>query len=230
MQDVVLIPGLLCTAELYAPQLKAFRDVARVHVADHACASSMSDIAAMILAKSPKTFALCGLSMGGYLSFEIMRQAPERVTKLALLDTAAKADTPERSAERFARVAQAERDGLLPVARSMWPYWMRPAGASDPALLEIAARMTSNTGVAHFARQQAAIARRADSVAGLGAIKVPTLVLVGREDQATTVADAEVIAGGIKGSKLVVIEACAHLSTLEQPEAVNRALMTWLGG
>lgn len=230
MQDLVLIPGLLCTSELYAPQLGGLNDIARMQVADHAAAASMTDIAAAILARAPLKFALCGLSMGGYLAFEIMRRAPERVTRLALLNTAAKPDTPDRSADRFARVARAEAEGLLPVARSMWPHWM-PAGRSpDPALLEIAARMTLNTGVTHFARQQSAIAGRPDSISGLGAIRVPTLVLTGRDDQATTVADAEVIARGISESKLEVIENCAHLSTLERPDALNAALRRWLGG
>ena len=229
MQDVVLIPGLTCTYELFGSQLKALAAAARVHVADHACAASMADIAAMILAKAPRSFALCGLSMGGYLAFEIMRQAPERVTKLALLDTAAKADTPERAAGRFALVAQAERQGLGEVAKGLWPSWIHPRRVTDTALLATVASMAANTGVTHFARQQAAIAGRVDSSPGLAKIKVPTLVLVGREDQATTVADAEVIAAGIAGSKLVVIEDCAHLSTLEQPEAVNRALLDWLG-
>lgn len=230
MQDLVLIPGLLCTAALYEPQLKALSDVARMQVADHTVATSMRDIASVILARAPKAFALCGLSMGGYLAFEIMRQAPDRVTKLALLNTAAKPDTPDRSAERFARVARAEKEGLLPVARSMWPAWMPAGRQPDPALLEIAARMTTATGVTHFARQQTAIAGRPDSIPGLGAIRVPTLVLTGRDDQATTVADAEVIARGIPGSHLEVIENCAHLSTLEQPDAVTAVLRRWLGG
>ncbi len=229
MQDLVLIPGLLCTAELYAPQISGLSDVARMQVADHTVAASMRDIAAIILARAPKTFALCGLSMGGYLAFEIMRQAPDRVTRLALLDTAAKPDTPERSAERFQRVARAEQEGLLPVARSMWPYWMPAGRQPDPALLEIAARMTAETGVTHFARQQTAIAGRPDSIPGLAAIGVPTLVLTGRDDQATTVADAEVMVRGISGSKLEVIENCAHLSTLERPGEVTSALRRWLG-
>lgn len=230
MQDLVLIPGLLCTAELFGSQLKGLSDLAAMQVADHASAASMTDIAAVILARASKTFALCGLSMGGYLAFEIMRQAPQRVTKLALLNTAAKPDTPDRSAERFARVARAEREGLLPVARSMWPLWMPPGREPDPGLLDVAARMTLNTGVTHFARQQTAIAGRIDSVPGLGAIRVPTLVLTGRDDQATTVADAEVIARGIPNSKLEIIERCSHLSTLERPDAVTTVLRRWLGG
>lgn len=228
MQDLVLIPGLLCTAELYAPQLRALRDVARMQVADHTCCASIDDLVTSILAAAAPTFALCGLSMGGYIAFEIMRRAPERVTKLALLNTAAKADTPERSAGRFALVARAEHEGLGAVAKTLWPGWIHPDRMADAALLATVASMAAHTGVTHFARQQTAIAHRADSISGLAAIGVPTLVLVGRHDQATTVADADVMASGIKGSTLTVIENCAHLSTLEQPDAVNCALSTWL--
>lgn len=229
MQDIVFIPGLLCTAELYAPQLRALRDVARAQVADHTCGASMHDIAASILTSAPETFALCGLSMGGYLAFEIMRQAPQRVTKLALLDTAAKADTAERSVARSALVARAEQDGIGAIAKLLAPGWVHQRRHNDTRLLETVGRMAANTGVTHFARQQAAIAGRADSVPDLGAIRVPTLVLVGREDEATPVMDAEVIAHGIRGSRLTVLEDCGHLSTLEQPDAVNAALLAWLG-
>ncbi len=228
MQDVVFIPGLLCTSELYAPQLKALRDVARCHVADHTVAASMADIATVILRHAPKTFALCGLSMGGYIAFEIMRQAPERVTRLALLDTAAKSDTPERTANRRQQVAAVEKVGFGSLAPILMPLLIHPRRLTDAPLVATIDRMTAMTGITHFARQQQAIGGRADSRPGLGAIRVPTLVLVGREDALTPVADAEDIARGIPGSTLVTVEDCGHISTLEQPEAVNRELLQWL--
>lgn len=230
MQDLVMIPGLLCTGELFTPQLQALSSVARIHIADHTRGATMREIAGSILTLAPRSFALCGLSMGGYLAFEIMRRAPERVSRLALLDTAAKADTPERAAGRADLVARAEAEGISEVAKTLWPSWIHPSRLSDPSLLETVARMTANTGLTHFARQQAAIASRQDSIPNLRGIRVPTLVMVGRQDQATTVEDAEVIARGISGSTLTIIKDCAHLSTLEQPEAVNSALHAWLGG
>jgi pimeloyl-ACP methyl ester carboxylesterase len=228
VHELILIPGLLCTADLYAPQVAVLSASTRIAVANHTVAASISDIARVILASAPQRFSLCGLSMGGYLAFEIMRQAPERVIRLALLDTSAKPDTPERTVARGVLVARAEREGLGGVSQSLLPQWVHPRRLSDPALAATVARMAADTGVTHFARQQAAIAGRADSRPGLAAIKVPTLVLVGREDAATPVADAEEIARGISGSKLVVVEDCGHLSTLEQPGAVNRALGAWL--
>jgi len=226
--DLLLIPGLLCTAALYAPQVAALSPSMRIAVANHTVAASISDIARVILASAPQRFSLCGLSMGGYLAFEIMRQAPERVIRLALLDTSAKPDTPERTVARRALVARAEGEGLGAVSQSLLPQWVHPRRLSDTALGATVGRMAAETGVTHFARQQAAIAGRIDSRPGLGAINVPTLVLVGREDAATPVADAEEIARGIVGARLVVAEDCGHLSTLEQPDAVNRALHAWL--
>jgi pimeloyl-ACP methyl ester carboxylesterase len=203
--------------------------VARVHVADHTTANSMSAIAATILAAAPARFALCGLSMGGYLALEIMRHAPERVTRLALLDTNARADTPERVQIRRAQVATAETEGFGPGLKTLTPLLIHPRRLSDAALVGSIERMTLQTGVTHFARQQSAISGRPDGRPGLAAIKVPTLVLVGREDILTPVADAEEIARGIAGSKLVIVEDCGHLSTLEQPSVVTAALRTWLG-
>jgi pimeloyl-ACP methyl ester carboxylesterase len=228
-QDLLLIPGLLCTAELYAPQVAALSSVVGVHVANHTMADSMPAIAATILAAAPARFALCGLSMGGYLALEIMRQAPERVTRLALLDTNAKADTPERTQIRRAQVATAEKEGFGPGLKTLVPLLIHPRRLSDAALVGTIERMTLQTGVTHFARQQSAISGRPDGRPGLAAIKVPTLVLVGREDILTPVADAEEIARGIAGSKLVIVEDCGHLSTLEQPSVVTAALRTWLG-
>ena len=163
MQNVLFIPGLLCTAELYAPQLKALRDVAHCQVADHTVAASMADIAAIILRNAPKTFALCGLSMGGYISLEIMRQAPERVTRLALLDTAAKPDLPERRVTRMQQVAAVEKVGFASLTPMLMPLLIHPRRLTDATLVATIERMSAMTGVTHFARQQQAIAGRADS-------------------------------------------------------------------
>ena len=228
MQDLLLIPGLLCTAELYAPQTAALRDVARIQVADHTVAASMQEVAANILRNAPKTFALCGLSMGGYIAFEIMRQAPERVTRLALLDTAAKPDLPERRATRKMQVASVEERGFAPFTPLLIPMLIHKRRLSDAPLVATIERMAAMTGVTHFARQQAAIAGRVDSRPHLPAIKIPTLMLVGREDALTPVADAEEIAKSIPHCKLQIVEDCGHLSTLEQPQAVNDALRIWL--
>lgn len=228
--DLVLIPGLLCTDALYAPLVPALGRHARLVVANHRRHSTMSDIAAKILSEVPAKFALCGLSMGGYIAFEIMRQAPERVSRLALLDTMARADTPERIAGRKAAVEKARIEGMAPVSKMLLPQWVHPSRLSDTDLCAAVTKMAADTGVDAFERQQAAIATRADSRPTLAKIACPTLVLVGRQDAATPVADAEEIAAGIKGSKLVVIETCGHLTTMERPVETGNAVMSWLIG
>jgi pimeloyl-ACP methyl ester carboxylesterase len=229
MQDLVLIPGLLCTAELFAPQMAGLGDVARMQVARHTGLDTMAGIAASILVAAPPRFALCGLSMGGYITFEILRRAPERVTRLALLDTSARPDTPEGVAGRRQLVAGARSHGMEAGTQVLMPRLVHPRRVTEAALVATVTRMAEEVGVENFAKQQEAIGARADSRLGLGAIKVPTLVLVGREDALTPVALAEEIAAGIPGSVLKIIEDCGHLSTLEQPGRVNDALRAWLG-
>ncbi|MEQ1648641.1 MAG: alpha/beta fold hydrolase [Hyphomicrobiaceae bacterium] len=228
--DLLLIPGLLCTDALYAPLVPALGRHARLVVANHRRQSTMGEIAAQILSEAPAKFALCGLSMGGYIAFEIMRQAPERVSRLALLDTMARADTPERMAGRKTAVAKARAEGMGPVSKMLLPQWVHPSRLSDKDLCATVAKMAADTGVDAFERQQAAIAMRIDSRPTLSTINCPTLVLVGRQDAATPVAEAEEIAAGIKGSTLVVIEDCGHLTTMERPAETGHAVLNWLVG
>ena len=227
-EDLLLIPGLLCTDALYAPVLPQLQKMTRCHIADHRRQDSMSAIARSILAEAPDTFALCGLSMGGYIAFEIMRQAPGRVRRLALLDTMARADTPEKMAGRTTAIARARVEGIEPVSATLLPQWIHPDRLADADLVARIGKMAIDTGVDAFERQQTAIATRVDSRPTFAAIRVPTLVLVGRQDQATPVAAAEEMAHGIPGSRLVIIEHCGHLTTMERPAEVAAALTDWL--
>ena len=227
---VVLIPGLLCSARLYAPQIAALWCSGPVLVADHTRDDTMSAIARRILADAPPRFALAGLSMGGYISFEILRQAPTRVARLALLDTSARADTPEQSAGRRAQMERASQGELLQVVAEQSARLLGPAHREDRALRAELERMAEEVGVAGFLRQQAANIERIDSRPTLNAIRCPTLVLVGADDEVTPPARAAEIADGIPGARLVTVPGSGHLSTLEQPEAVTRALREWLSG
>lgn len=225
---LVLIPGLTCTAELFTPQWPVLAPGRLIFTADHRRDETMAAIAGRLLASAPPRFALCGLSMGGYIAFEVMRQAPERVTRLALLDTGAKGATPETNKPREQMISLAERGSYTEVTNLFWPRFVAPHRLDDSDLRATVRRMADETGPETFIRQQRAIMSRPDSRPGLGAISVPTLVLVGEHDLATPVADSQEIADGIKGSRLVVLPGCGHLSTLEAPEAVNTALLAWL--
>jgi pimeloyl-ACP methyl ester carboxylesterase len=227
---VVLIPGLLASARLFAPQIPELWRHGPVTVADPTRDDSMRAIARRVLARAPPRFALAGLSMGGYVCFEILRQEPGRVAKLALLDTSARADTPEASALRRAQMAQASAGHLAEVVAAQFERSVHPAHRHDRELREINRLMAADVGPEAFLRQQAAIMGRPDSRPTLAAIDCPTLVLVGEQDELTPPERAAEMAQGIRAARLVTVPECGHLSTLEQPRAVTAALLDWLAG
>jgi pimeloyl-ACP methyl ester carboxylesterase len=190
----------------------------------------MKDMAAAVLRDAPwKEFALAGLSMGGYVAQEIVRQAPQRVTKLALLDTRSRPEAPEETERRhqFIKLAQSER-GFTPVTTRLLPLLLHPSRVKEAALTGIIRDMAERTGVEAYVRQQTAIIARPDFRPDLAKIRCPTLVLCGRQDQLTPITDSEQIAAAIPGAKLVVVEDCGHMSTLERPEVVNKVMREWL--
>ena len=225
---IVLIPGLLASARLYREQLPILWRFGPVTVADHTRADSVPAIARSILATAPSRFALAGLSMGGYLAFEILRQAPERVERLALLDTTAQPDTAELTERRRKQIALAQRGHLGEVVELQFPILLHPDHEHDEALRAVVRLMAQETGAEAFVRQQTAIIGRPDSRPGLAAIRCPTLVLVGDSDVLTPPDLAVEMAQGIDGARLVVVPESGHLSPLERPETVTRALVEWL--
>ncbi len=224
----VLIPGLANTARLYAHQIPALWRYGPVTIADHTRDDSMSGIARRILATAPPRFALVGLSMGGYTAFEIMRQAPERVERLALLDTTARPDAPEQTERRKAQIALARSGRLSEVVEQLFPLFVHSSRTDDEALKALVLEMAEEAGAEAFSRQQTAIMTRPDSRPNLPDIACPTLVLVGDGDRLTPPDRAEEMASLVSGSRLVVVPKCGHLSALEQPRVVTDALDDWL--
>ena len=189
----------------------------------------MAGVARDVLADAPfEEFALAGLSMGGYISLEIMRQAPQRVRRLALLDTAARGETLEQTERRNGFLELAERGKFAGITETLMPQLIHSSRLDDIALTEAIKAMAKNVGKEAFVRQQRAIMSRAESRPLLAAIKCPTLVLCGRQDQLTPLDRHEEMAAGIKGATLEVLEDCGHMSTMERPDQVNRALRQWL--
>ena len=227
---IVLIPGLLASPRMYAPQVPQLWRTGPVMIADHTRDDSMAGIARRILSAAPARFALVGLSMGGYIAFEILRQAPERIAKVALLDTSARADAPEQTAMRRAQMALAAQGQLAEVVEQQFPRLVHRARRADGALREVFTLMAEEVGAAGFIRQQTAISGRIDSRPTLGSIRCPTLVLVGEGDELTPPERAAEIAAGVPGARLTTVPQCGHMSTLEQPDEVTRALLEWLGG
>ena len=225
---IVLIPGLLCSPRLYGEQLPALWRYGAVMVADHTRDDSMTGIARRLLGVAPRRFVLVGLSMGGYAAFEVMRTAPDRVAGLALLDTSARPDAPEQSERRRAQIALTQSGHFGDVLDPLFTSWVHRSRRSDQGLRQIVQRMAEESGPEVFVHQQTAIMTRPDSRSDLAAIRCPTLVLVGDGDEATPPDRASEIAHGIAGARLVVVPECGHLSTLERPEYVTRALVEWL--
>ncbi len=224
----VLVPGLNCSARLYSDQIPALWQFGPVTVADHRRDDSMAAIARRVLAAAPPRFGLAGLSMGGYIAFEILRQAPNRVAKLALLDTGAGAEVPERTAQRKPLIALAQQGRFAEITDDQFPLLVHRKRHGDAALKAIVRAMNEETGPQAYCRQQQAIIGRPDSRPGLAAISCPTLVLVGDDDQLTPPVLAREMAAGIPGARLVVVPECGHLSTLERPQAVTAALVDWM--
>jgi pimeloyl-ACP methyl ester carboxylesterase len=229
-QPLVLLPGLLCDAALWEPQLSKLADVAQFWVPDLTEYETMKEMGESVLRDAPwKEFALAGLSMGGYVALEVMRQAPQRVTRLALLDTRARPELPDETGRRkqLMKLAQSKR-GFTPVTSRMLPLLLHPSRVKDAQLTKTIRDMAERTGIEAYLRQQRAIIARPDFRPGLPKIKCPALVLCGRQDQLTPLECSEEIAAAISRAKLVVVEECGHLSTLERPDEVNAAMRAWL--
>lgn len=223
---LVLLPGLASDAALFAAQVRNLADVADITIGDTLSDDSLPAMARRVLATAPDRFALAGLSMGGYLAFEIMRQAGERVTRLALLDTSARADTPEATAIREEAIASVAKVPYEKLARASLARLV--AADAAEAVKQAVVDMAVRVGPAVYVRQQRAIIARPDSRPLLPRIAVPTVVLVGEHDVLTPPEVAREIAAGVPHARLVEVAGSGHLSMLERPDAVTAALRAWL--
>ena len=225
---LVLLPGLLCDAALWRHQTEHLKDQCEVLVADLTQDNSIEAMAERVLAMAPTTFALAGLSMGGYVAQEIMRQAPERVERLALLDTNARADTEEQRNTRHELIRLAEKYTFKGVTPRLLPNLVHPSRLNDPTVANVVMEMAERVGQQAFARQQEAIMGRKDGRGDLEAISVPTLVLAGRQDVLCPPKVQEEMAERLPNGKLVLVEDCGHLVSLERPEATTALFRYWL--
>jgi pimeloyl-ACP methyl ester carboxylesterase len=225
---ILLVPGLASSPRVYAPVVPALWRFGPVTVANHIRDDNMGAIARKILAEAPPRFALAGHSMGGYIAFEIMRQAPERVAKLALMNTQARPDTPEASERRRGLIARAQAGEFRAVRDEMFPGLVHPSRRDDADLRQLVHDMGDDVGPDAFVRQQTAIISRPDSRPALAWIRCPTLVLSGDEDNTIPNALSTEMANGIPGAKLVIVPNCGHMSPTEQPSATTGALVDWL--
>ncbi|RYE81828.1 MAG: alpha/beta fold hydrolase [Hyphomicrobiales bacterium] len=226
----LLIPGLNSTPDVFRHLVPALWPLGPVSLANHTEGEGIAGIAAAILRDAPQRFALLGFSLGGYLAFEIIRQAPERVLKLCLLDTTARPDSPDATAKRRDRIAIARNGGFSKTLDGAYDDAVHPDHIGRADLRALSKAMSLAVGAETFIRQQEAIIGRVDSRPTLKTITVPTAVVVGDADAITPVEAAREMADGIAGARLTIIERAGHLAVLEQPEATAGAVVAWARG
>lgn len=225
---LVLLPGLLNTRKVFQHQIASLEAIADVTVPELWHHDSMAAIAEAALAIAPPRFALAGFSMGGYVAFEMFRRAPERIERIALIDTQAAPDAPEAAARRRAFIEQAHIGRFHGIHPTLLPQIVHPSRIEDETVTQPILEMAQEVGSDGFVREQTAILGRADSRPLLVEIEVPALVLVGRQDHPTPVARAQEMATDIANARLVVIEDCGHMAPLEKPAEVTDAMRRWL--
>lgn len=214
---------MMCDARLWEAQIRQMNQP--VLVADTTSADNFSDMAAEVLASAPRTFGMAGLSMGGILAFEIWRQAPERVTHLALIDTNPHPDSDQRRSLRLQQIEQARAGRLKELAiESLKPMYLAPANRHKQEMLDTILEMALSLGPEVFRKQSLALRERVDSVPTLSGIDCPTTVMCGREDTLCPVEYHELMARKIPNAQLVIIDDCGHLAPMEQPAIVSAEL------
>jgi len=228
LPPLLLLPGMMCDERMYAPQIEALKDIAECHVGHIGGAENMADIAAQVLAHAPENFSLVGLSMGGIVAMEIVRQAPERVTRLALMDTSPWAEEDDIKAARSPQIEAAHAGQLEQIMREIMVPRYFSTHKSHAQLDELCVDMALTLGKDVFVRQSLALKYRLDQQATLARFNKPCLVLMGEEDELCPLDRHERMVSLLFQVAFVNIPNAGHIPTLEQPAAVNAALKQWM--
>jgi pimeloyl-ACP methyl ester carboxylesterase len=232
-ESVILVPGLVCDPAVWREQFEALSGACSLHITSHELSDSLGLMAERILDTAPPSFSIAGHSMGGRVALEVLRRAPERVARMALLDTGFEPLDPGEAGEReragrYRLLEIARREGMLVMGRE-WAHGMvHPTRLADAAFMDVIHQMIARAPLAQLEAQIQALLQRPDCTALLPTIRVPTLVLCGQQDGWSPLARHVEMAKRIAGSQLVAVPDCGHMSTMEQPHAVTRALRAWL--
>ena len=226
-KNLLLIPGLVCDAAVWRYQADHLADIAEVSIPPAAQGETIVEMARIVLDAAPEKFALAGFSMGGYVALEILRQAPERITRLALLDTSARADTPKKAEWRRTVIAACDRGEYSSVIEDMMPILLH-AGRQSGSLPAFVRDMAGRVGVEAYVRRQRAIGSRQDSRDLLRNTTVPVRAICGREDGMSTIAEHVEIAELAPKGRFSLIEECGHMTIIERPQAATALLRDWL--
>lgn len=225
---LILVPGLLCDGFVWAAQAEALRSTHEVVALGFLDFDSIEAMAEHVLAVASRPFALAGFSMGGRVALEVVRRAPERVRRLALLDTGAGPTRPQEAEARGRLVTIAKTEGMEALAAVWLPPMVGPGRRDDAALMVSLSSMVGRASPALFERQIRAMLTRPDAEPVLGSIRCPAALMVGRHDGWSPLAQHEAMAAAIPGARLTVIEDSGHFAPVEQPGAVSAALQAWL--
>ena len=228
-RDIIFIPSQLLTADLWAPQIAALQGKVDCTVANNRHADTIAALATEVLEGAHQTFALACHGMGGFVAFEILRRAPERVEKLILISTLASADTPAQTARRVGYLKLVEAGEFAKVVEERIPMMIPPDRRNDAALVALVRKMAAETGAEAFLRQQKAIMGRIDSRPDLQNIRCPVLLIYGRHDGISTLEHQQEMLAGIKNARLEIVEDSGHLVPIERPEKVNALVGNWIG-
>lgn len=226
-RNLVLVPGLICDAEVWDYPRRHLAEVAEITFAPADETDTMQGLADAVLENAPKRFAIAGFSMGGYVALEVLRQAPERVERIALLDTSARGDTPEKAAGRAAAIADCEEDRFEDLLDRFVPQLLHPDRHDDPLFARVRA-MGERVGAALFANRHRAMLTRSDSRELLQSTDIPVRAMVGRSDALTSVAEHQEIADLAPRGRVSIVEECGHMPPLERPIATTALLRDWL--
>jgi pimeloyl-ACP methyl ester carboxylesterase len=230
---LILIPGIMCDEAVWEHQASALRDIADITIPDHGSLDSLTAMADAILERAPQRFALAGHSMGGRVAFEIFRRAPERVTAIALMDTACTpratgATGAEEAEQRYRLLNKARTEGMHAMGTEWVQRMVHRERLSDTALMKAILDMIARKTPEIFEAQITALLNRPDARDVLPQIHCPSLILCGREDAWSVLSRHEEMAAMIPHGRVVVIENCGHMSTMERPVEVTTAMHNWL--
>jgi pimeloyl-ACP methyl ester carboxylesterase len=228
---VLLLPGLICDARIWAPQAEALRanGYEVLAIQGYGEADTLGAMADLVLQKSPDRFALAGHSMGGRVALEVFRRAPERVERLALISTGVHLPRSEKEAEgRFELLSRGVEQGMDALIDAWLPPMVWEPNRLLPGLMDDLTQMCADMGIDTYERQIRALLARPEVESLLPTIKCPTLVATGQHDEWAPPAQHEAIAKAIAGARLEIVAGAGHMVPVERPQAMTDALASWL--